>query len=273
GHDHDQGRHGNLLQRLGCRPTHRVPPWLAAQRRRLGQPDAVLPRARLQGHRARPAWARTLDTDRDRQRYGHLCRRRGDADRGARPQGRDPHRPLDGGWRGCALCRPRRQGPCRQGGADRRGPADHGEVRQEPRRPADRGVRRLPRAGRFQPGAVLQGRAHPVLWLQPRGRDRVRGNQGELVAPGHDGRDQGAVRLHRGLLGNRLHRRPEDDRRSRARHARRRRPDRAVRGLRAPVGRVAPEGHAQGLQGPTARHVRHTPGNHQPGPACVRSWM
>ena len=35
--------------------------------------------------------------------------------------------------------------PRRQGGADRRGAAGHGQVGQEPRRPADRGVRRLPR--------------------------------------------------------------------------------------------------------------------------------
>ena len=36
------------------------------------------------------------------------------------------------------------------------------------------------------------------------GRDR------QLVAAGHDGRRQGALRLHQGVLGDRLHRRPEE---------------------------------------------------------------
>ena len=36
----------------------------------------------------------------------------------------------------------------------------------------------------------------------------------ELVAPGHDGRRQGALRRHRRLLPDRLHRRPEEDHRA-----------------------------------------------------------
>ena len=53
-------------------------------------------------------------------------------------------------------------GPRRQGRADRRRAADHGQVGQEPRRPADRGVRRLPRAARRQPRAVLPSMLPPV---------------------------------------------------------------------------------------------------------------
>ena len=58
-------------------------------------------------------------------------------------QGRDPYRPFDRRRRGRALCRPRRAGTGRQGGADRRGAAGHGQEGVEPGRHADRGVRRL----------------------------------------------------------------------------------------------------------------------------------
>ena len=54
-------------------------------------------------------------------------------------------------------------------------------------------------------------RGGPVLWLQPAGREVVRGGHRELVAPGHDGRRQGALRRHRRLLSDRFHRRSEED--------------------------------------------------------------
>ena len=89
----------------------------------------------------------------------------------------------------------------------------------------------------------------PVLRLQPSGREGLRGRDRQLVAPGHDGRRQGALRLHQGVLGDRLHRGPEDDRRAGADHARRRRPDRADRRLRAAVREAGEEGHAEGVSG------------------------
>ena len=59
---------------------------------------------------------------------------------------RDPRRPLDRRRRGRALCGAvRRQWPGRQGGPDQRHPAGDAEVRQEPRRDADGGVRPVPR--------------------------------------------------------------------------------------------------------------------------------
>ena len=58
-----------------------------------------------------------------------------------------------------------------------------------------------------------------------------RGGDLELVAPGHDGRCQGALRRHRRLLADRLHRGPEEDHGAGAGDARRRRPDRALRRL------------------------------------------
>ena len=54
----------------------------------------------------------------------------------------------------------------------------------------------------------------------------------ELVAPGHDGRREGALRRHRRLLPDRLHRGSEEDHRAGAGDARRRRPDRALCRLR-----------------------------------------
>ena len=61
----------------------------------------------------------------------------------------------------------------------------------------------------------------PVLWLQSARREGLAGGDLELVAPGHDGRRQGALRWHRRLLPNRLHRRPEEDHRAGAGDARR----------------------------------------------------
>src|SRR5580704_9062760 len=46
-----------------------------------------------------------------------------------------------------------------------------------------------------------------VLRLQPAGRETLGGGHPELVAPGHDGRCQGALRRHRGLFPDRFHRR------------------------------------------------------------------
>ena len=134
----------------------------------------------------------------------------------SRPEGRDPCRPLDRRRRGRPLCRAPRQRPRRQGGADQRGAADHGEDRTRIRAAADRGVRRLPRRTCRQPRAVLPRRRRwPVLRLQPPGREGLARRHRQLVAPGHDGRRQGALRVHQGVLGDRLHRGSEDDRRAR----------------------------------------------------------
>ena len=67
-------------------------------------------------------------------------------------------------------------GSCGQGGAHRRGAAADAEDRGQSRWPADRGVRRLPRRHRLQPGPVLpRRRRRPVLRVQPPGSDGVRG--------------------------------------------------------------------------------------------------
>ena len=128
---HHQGRHARSSTRTGAPgPAHRLPSRLAAERRRLGRPDAVLPAQGLSRHRARPARPWPFDADGDRQRDGHLRRRRRRARRARWTcRNADPRRPLDRRRRGRALCRAARQGPRRQGGADRRGAADHGEDR------------------------------------------------------------------------------------------------------------------------------------------------
>src|SRR5262249_55684727 len=50
-----------------------------------------------------------------------------------------------------------------------------------------------------------------VLWLQPSGCENIGGHHSELVAPGSDGRRQGALRRYRRLLSNRFFRRSEED--------------------------------------------------------------
>src|SRR5258706_7097580 len=54
---------------------------------------------------------------------------------------------------------------------------------------------RLPGAGGYQPRAILFGCADRALFrLQPAGREGIPGCDLELVAAGHDGRCQGALR-------------------------------------------------------------------------------
>ena len=81
-------------------------------------------------------------------------------------------------------------------------------------------------ANRSQFYRDVAGRA--VLWLQPAGRESLRGHHPELVAPGHDGRRQGALRRHRRLLADRFHRGPQEDHRAGAGDARRGRSDRSL---------------------------------------------
>ena len=78
----------------------------------------------------------------------------------------------------------------------------------------------------------LRSAGRAVLRLQPARCEALRRGDLELVAPGHDGRRQGALRRHRRLLADRLHGRPEEDHRAGPGDARRRRPDRALCRLR-----------------------------------------
>jgi len=79
-------------------------------------------------------------------------------------------------------------------------------------RSAQGGVRRTAGATGRQPSSVLLRCARwTVLWLQPARCETLSGSDLELVAPGHDGRHQGALRRHRRVLPDRLHRRPEED--------------------------------------------------------------
>ena len=121
--------------------------------------------------------------------------------RGARPEGRDDDRPLHRRRRGGALHRPPRHQARRQGGADGRGAAAHAEDRRQPRRPADRGVRRLPQGLPGRPRAVLpRRRERPVLRLQPARREGLAGADPVVVDAGHDVRPQERLRLHQGVL-------------------------------------------------------------------------
>ena len=70
--------------------------------------------------------------------------------------------------------------------------------------------------------------AGPFYGFNRPGAKAFRGDHPELVAPGHDGRRQGALRRHRRLLADRFHRRPQEDHRAGAGDAWRRRSDRSL---------------------------------------------
>ena len=77
------------------------------------------------------------------------------------------------------------------------------------RRPADRGLRRPARGARGQSRAVLHRPADwSVLRLQPARREDLAGADRQLVASGDDGRGQRPLRVHQGVLRDRLQRRP-----------------------------------------------------------------
>ena len=150
-------------------------------------------------------------------------------------QERDPRRPLDRRRRGGALHRPPRHEARRQGRADRRRAAADAEDRGQSRRPADGGVRRHPRRRR-SPTARSSSRisSAPFYGANRPGAKVSQGLRDSFWLQGMHGRASRArLRLHQGVLGDRLHRGPEEVRRADADHARRRRPDRADRRLGA----------------------------------------
>jgi pimeloyl-ACP methyl ester carboxylesterase len=89
------------------------------------------------------------------------------------------------------------------------------------------------------------------------------------LASGHDGRRQGALRRHRRLLADRLHRGPQEDHDTGAGDAQRGRSDRSLCRCRTIVGEVAQERHVKDLQGLPARHADDAGGHDQRRPAGV----
>ena len=92
------------------------------------------------------------------------------------------------------------------------------------------GFRAAHRADRAQ--FFLDVAHRTVLRLQSARREGLGGTDQKLVAARHDGRRQGQLRLHQGLLRNRFHGGSEEVRRAHADHPRRRRSDRPDRRLR-----------------------------------------
>ncbi len=136
----------------------------------------------------------------------------------SRPEQRGPYRPLHRRRRSRATMsarhgsRPRRQGRCSSARCRRswsRPTANPGGLPIEVFDGFRGGARRQPRA-------VLPRRCRPARSTASTARARRsrRASIRQLVAAGHDGQRQGALRRHQGLLGDRLHRRPEDDRRA-----------------------------------------------------------
>ena len=75
---------------------------------------------------------------------------------------------------------------------------------------------------------LLRPAGGAILWLQPAGRESIGADHLELVAPGHDGRRQGALRWHRRLLADRFHGGSEEDHGAGSGDAWRRRSDRSL---------------------------------------------
>src|SRR5215207_197930 len=143
-----------------------------------------------------------------------------------------------------------------QGGADQRGAAAHGPDRRQPAGHAEERVRRLPGSARREPLGVLPGRVvGALLRLQPTRRRPLGGDHPQLVAPGDDGWREGALRRHRRLLADGLHRGPQADQRPGPRDAQPRRPDRSLQGIGSAGGRALAERDAQDLRGVSARHA------------------
>ena len=247
----------DLLQGLGQRTADRVQPWLAAVGRRLGCADDVLPVARISRDRARPARSRPLDTDRWTATTWI---------------------PMPPTWRALAghldLRNAIHVGHSTGGGEVARYVARHGAGRvakavligavppimvKSENNPGGLPIEVFDgfRAAAGSPTA----RSSFSISLPVRSMGTTAGREGlprrdrQLVAPGHDGRRQGALRLHQGVLGDRLHRRPEGDRRAGAGHAWRRRPDRAVSPTRRRSRQSSQERDAEDLSRAAARHV------------------
>ena len=188
----------------------------------------------LSRDRARPPRSRTLDARPTTATTWTLMPPTSPSSSRARSQERDPCRPLDRRRRSCALRRPARHRARCQSRADRRGAAGDGEVGVEPGRPPDRSLRRLPRGACRQPRATLSrcsDAARSTASTDPARRSRE-GMIRNWWRQGMMGSVKARLRLHQGLLGDRLHRRPEVHRCARSRDARRRRPDRAVSPIR-----------------------------------------
>ena len=114
----------------------------------------------------------------------------------------------------------------------------------------------VPFYGANRPGAKVSQGVRDSFWLQ-----------------GMQAGFKGVHRLHQGVLGDRLHRGPEEDRRADADHARRRRSDRADRRVGDAVGEAGQGRDAEGLSGPLARHVHGQQGSDQRRPAGVHQGL
>ena len=88
-----------------------------------------------------------------------------------------------------------------------------------------------------------------------------------VLAARHVVRAQGGLRLHQGVLGDGLHRGPQEVRRADAPPARRRRSDRPDRRRRPAGGQAGQERAAGGVRGRAPRHVHDPQGSGEPGAA------
>jgi hypothetical protein len=114
-HDHNQGWHDDLLQRLGQGPGRHLLARMAVELRYVGRPDVVSRTARLPSRGARSSWPRPIQPGVVRKRHGRVCRRSGSRDRGLGSQGHHDGGPLHWRRRSRALHRPVRHEACAKG--------------------------------------------------------------------------------------------------------------------------------------------------------------
>ena len=120
-----------------------------------------------------------------------------------------------------------------------------------------------------QSAAVLQGHYAPVLRLQPARRQDFGRHPGALVVAGHDGRDEGPLRLHQGFLRDGFHRGPQEVRRADSHPSWRRRSDRTDRRGGSDVRQDCEERHAEGVSRFSARDAHNPRGPDQRGLAGI----
>src|SRR5579872_3857819 len=114
------------------------------------------------------------------------------------------------------------RGPRQKGRDPLRGAALDDEDAGQSEWHSEGSLRWIPVRACERPLAILsRRRRRPVLWLQQAGCKTVGGRDRELVASGHDGWRESALRRHRRLLADRLHRGPEEDQASGAGDAQR----------------------------------------------------
>ena len=192
----------------GSGQPDRLQPRVAAERRRLGGPDGVPGGARVPLHRPRSPRTRPIEPAVERQRDGHVRRRPGDARRSAGSAERHSRRAFNGRRGGCALHRPARHERVAKAVLIGAVPPLMLKTAANPGGlPIDvfDGIRAGVLADRSQ---FFKDLTTPFYGANRPGAKVSQGVRDSFWMQGMQAGSQERRRLHQGVLGNRLHRRP-----------------------------------------------------------------